>query len=1076
MDAATVFGGWARYALPVSACAVTHVTAPAVGEEVPARVAGEVTVDLAKYAPHIRAEWDGLRAHDVLFLLTIRAPPQAESDVPPTAARGGGSGGAVAADADDFTFPSRVGLVHVRGCEVVDVLDDARRSVSATGEEAGGDGEEGGAVRKRTVPWRRILRVAYDPAQYAADLAAQAASGAEVPYTTFNAVLRRRPEENNFKAVLGCIRDVMNAVGVAAHRSVPPWLVDVLLGYGDPAGAHYTSFPPGARQVGGTPVRLRELDYVDTFLSAAHLRSCFPGRDVEFRHERTGEVVADADAHPPYRLRFVPPTAAADAGAASGEADAVLTTAYGGAVAGAAARRVAAERIVVVPYAPLAAGPFPEDVPRTNRVQFTPVQAEAIRCGMNPGLTLVVGPPGTGKTDTAVQIVSNLYHNFPDQRILLVTHSNQALNDLFEKIAERDIAEHHLLRLGAGEAELQAATSKDFSKYGRVAFALARRGDLLKQVAALATSLHVPGDVGYTCETAEYFRLYHVTARIEQFRAAFHLPVPPTDGIHGAGGAPTGVHSSHRAGGGGGAGGAPSVPPSSDADTDVDAEVAARAAARLAYLAAVERVTAGVEAAAVAAAFPFRAFFDTAPGGLAALFGGSPAGGAAAAAVRAAEACFAHLDGLFGELATYRAFELLRSGRARQDYMLTKQARVVAMTCTHAAIARAHLIELGFKYDTLVMEEAGQVLEVETFIPMVLQHLDEPEVAAGGRLKRVILIGDHNQLPPIIQNGALQKYARLEQSMFARLVRAGVPAVQLNAQGRARPHLAALYSWRYRGLGDLPRVMAGGGSEYAVANGGLLYTAQLVDVAGGGGEVCPTPYYYQNLEEAEFVVAAYQYMRLCGHPASRITLLTTYNGQKQLLRDIVRRRCAPYPAFGEPAAVETVDRYQGQQNDYVLLSLVRTRAVGHLRDVRRAVVALSRARLGLYVFARAALFTACLELAPALSQLTAAAPPALALVLGECAPTSRAADAFDPAAVLAASGGLWVPTYITGAAAMGAVVSQVYSAQSMVAAAEAAAATAAWTAAAAAAMGAGAVGGGADDDGGASAAAAVAEH
>ena len=44
---------------------------------------------------------------------------------------------------------------------------------------------------------------------------------------------------------------------------------------------------------------------------------------------------------------------------------------------------------------------------------------------MQPGLTMVVGPPGTGKTDVAVQIISNIYHNFPDQRTLIVTHSNQ---------------------------------------------------------------------------------------------------------------------------------------------------------------------------------------------------------------------------------------------------------------------------------------------------------------------------------------------------------------------------------------------------------------------------------------------------------------------------------------------------------------------------------------------------------------------------------------------------------------------------------------------------------------------------
>jgi len=43
---------------------------------------------------------------------------------------------------------------------------------------------------------------------------------------------------------------------------------------------------------------------------------------------------------------------------------------------------------------------------------------------VNPGLTMVVGPPGTGKTDTAVQVVNLLFHNFPDQKIVLVAHSN----------------------------------------------------------------------------------------------------------------------------------------------------------------------------------------------------------------------------------------------------------------------------------------------------------------------------------------------------------------------------------------------------------------------------------------------------------------------------------------------------------------------------------------------------------------------------------------------------------------------------------------------------------------------------
>ncbi|KAJ2843223.1 hypothetical protein GGI22_007284, partial [Coemansia erecta] len=78
------------------------------------------------------------------------------------------------------------------------------------------------------------------------------------------------------------------------------------------------------------------------------------------------------------------------------------------------------------------------------------------------------------------------------------------------------------------------------------------------------------------------------------------------------------------------------------------------------------------------------------------------------------------------------------------------------------------------------------------------------------------------------------------------------------------------------------------------------------------------------------------------------------------------RRCAGSDRlcalFGFPGALSTVDQYQGQQSDYVLLSLVRTKSVGHLRDLRRLTVALSRARLGLYVFGRRQVFETCFEL------------------------------------------------------------------------------------------------------------------
>jgi len=43
------------------------------------------------------------------------------------------------------------------------------------------------------------------------------------------------------------------------------------------------------------------------------------------------------------------------------------------------------------------------------------------------------------------------------------------------------------------------------------------------------------------------------------------------------------------------------------------------------------------------------------------------------------------------------------------------------MTCTHAALKRGELVSLGFKYDNILMEESAQILEIETFIPLLLQ-------------------------------------------------------------------------------------------------------------------------------------------------------------------------------------------------------------------------------------------------------------------------------------------------------------------------------------------------------------------
>jgi intron-binding protein aquarius len=398
-------------------------------------------------------------------------------------------------------------------------------------------------------------------------------------------------------------------------------------------------------------------------------------------------------------------------------------------------------------------------------------------------LTLIVGPPGTGKTDVAVQIISNVYNQNPKSHILLITRSNQALNHLFQKISNANINPQHLLRLGHGHEDLESGET--WSKSGRINVFMERRIEVLKQCEKLAASLDQPVDHAYSCEAAEYFFTSHVEPIWHQYRSQ-HVDI------------------------------------ASHSKSDL-----------------VDK-------------FPFAKFVRTIKPEL---FSKAKS---IEEVLHLVHTFYEYISNLFSEISRVRPFELLRTNKERANYLLVKEARVIAMTSTHASIKRRELIRLGFKFDTVVMEEAGQMLEIETFIPLVLQTHDID--LNRSPLSRIVLIGDHHQLPPIIQNQAVAKYGRMEQSMFARLIRLGVPSIHLDFQGRCRPSIADLFRWKYDHLQDL-----GGQSEYA--NAGFGFDFQAIDVPDfkGKGETIPRPHFVQNLAEAEYVVATYMFMRLIGY-------------------------------------------------------------------------------------------------------------------------------------------------------------------------------------------------------------------
>lgn len=569
------------------------------------------------------------------------------------------------------------------------------------------------------------------------------------------------------------------------------------------------------------------------------------------------------------------------------------------------------EPIHVSTYNPPPYGPYPASSPKQDHVRFTPVQIEAISSGTQPGLTVIVGPPGTGKTDVATQIISNIYHNFPAQRTLLVAHSNQALNQLFQKIMTLDIDGRHLLRLGQGEEDLD--TAKSFGKYGRVESFLDNRTYLLAEVDRLAANLGAPGAHGSSCETAGYFDSVYVQPAWSKFWDTANSP------------------------------------------ESTQAEVIR--------------------------GFPFHDYFSNAPQPL------FPPNASKEDVLDIVKGCESHITRLFTSLEDIRPFEILRSNKDKTNYLMIKEARIIAMTTTHAAMRRQEIANLGFHYDSVIMEEAAQITEIENFIPLAMQSSRNEDIP----LQRVVLCGDHLQNSPIIQNMAFRQFANLEQSLFLRLVRLGVPTINLDHQGRARPSIAELYKWRYPDLKNLPNVLSE--LKYTRSNAGFNYEYQFIDVPDykGTGESQPTRHFFQNLGEAEYAVAIYQYMRLLGYPASKISILATYAGQRALIRDVLGHRCAGNRLFGLPKIVTTVDKYQGEQNDYIILSLTRTLQPGYLRDIRRLTVALSRARLGLYILGRRSVFQSSPEFLRAFDLLFQR-PEKLMLTTGEVFPAQRLLD------------------------------------------------------------------------------------
>lgn len=296
-----------------------------------------------------------------------------------------------------------------------------------------------------------------------------------------------------------------------------------------------------------------------------------------------------------------------------------------------------------------------------------------------------------------------------------------------------------------------------------------------------------------------------------------------------------------------------------------------------------------------------------------------------------------------------RATEL----EVRINAQLFGEARVIACTLVGSA---NRLLE-GQKFGTLFIDEAAQALEAACWIPI-------------RRVSRVILAGDHCQLPPTVKSFAALK-AGLGKTLMERIVDNKPEVVTLlKMQYRMNEEIMRFSSdWfygnqvesapevKFRSILDLdiPMTWVDTSQFQLPENEESLFKEQFVGESFGR----------INKAEAELTLMALEtYFNKIGKQRildERIDVgvISPYRAQVQYLRRLLKKKDFFKP-YRHLISVNTVDGFQGQERDVILISLVRANdegQIGFLRDLRRMNVAITRARMKLIILGDASTMT-----------------------------------------------------------------------------------------------------------------------
>ncbi|KAF8321989.1 P-loop containing nucleoside triphosphate hydrolase protein [Cantharellus anzutake] len=291
--------------------------------------------------------------------------------------------------------------------------------------------------------------------------------------------------------------------------------------------------------------------------------------------------------------------------------------------------------------------------------------------------------------------------------------------------------------------------------------------------------------------------------------------------------------------------------------------------------------------------------------------------------------------------------------------------RIIAATTTGAAKYRDDI--KASSPDVLLVEEAGEILE---------SHIIS---AIGGSIHQAILIGDHKQLRPKVNDYKLTvekgEGYDLNRSLFERLVLKGYPHHTLQAQHRMRPEISRFVrEMTYPNLLDAPKTSGRADVRGLQANVVFIDHHYPEDVQNQNEDRSKA-----NSFEADMVLRIVKYLGQQGYGTDNLVILTPYLGQLSLLRNMLSKTHDPVlndldsydlvkaglvPEATAKAAkkqirLATIDNYQGEESEIVVASLTRSNDehdIGFMSSPERLNVLLSRARDGLIIIGNSSTF------------------------------------------------------------------------------------------------------------------------